>query len=50
MPGHPRIYVGLYVDDLIYFSAIELVEAEFEQRIKEDQNMLFDSEGESKIF
>ena len=37
MPGHPPIYVGLYVDDFIYFSARELVKTEFERRIKDDQ-------------
>ena len=50
MPGHPTIYVGLYVDDFIYFSASELVKTEFERRIKDDQKMLVDFEGEPKMF
>ena len=50
MPGHPPIYGGLYVDDFIYFSASKLVETEFERRIKEDQNMLVDFEGDLKMF
>ena len=25
MPGHPPIYVGLYIDEFIYFSASEFV-------------------------
>ena len=50
IPGHPYIYVGLYVYDFIYFSASELVETEFERRIKEYQNMLVEFEGEPKKF
>ena len=50
MPGHQPIYVGLYVDDFIYFSARELVETEFDRHIKEDQKMLVDFEGEPKKF
>ena len=42
MPRHPHIYVGLYVDNFIYFSVCKLVETEFERRIKDDQNMLVD--------
>ena len=45
MPGHQPIYVGLYVDDFIYFSASELVETEFDRHIKEYQKMLVDFEG-----
>ena len=41
---------GIYVDDFIYFSASELVETEFDQRIKDDRNMLVDFEGEPKMF
>ena len=44
------IYVDLYFDDFIYFSASYLVETEFERRIKEDQNVLVDFEGETKKF
>ena len=45
MPGHPPIYVGLYVDEFIYFSASELAKTEFERRIKDDQKIPVDFEG-----
>ena len=32
IPGHPPIYIGLYVDDLIYFSESNAVEKVFEKR------------------
>ena len=32
IPGQPLIYVGLYVDDIIYFSSSKQVEKEFETR------------------
>ena len=48
MPGHPPIYLGLYVDDFIYFSASGLVNKEFEQRIKDDQKVLVDFEVNQK--
>ena len=50
IPGHPPIYVGLYVDGFIYFSASELVKTEFELCIKDDQKMLVYFEGETKNF
>ena len=50
MTGHPPIYVGLYIDDLIYFSASELAKTEFERRIKDDQKIPVDFEGEPKKF
>ena len=50
VPDHPHIYVGLYVDDFIYFSESELAETEFERRIKYNQNMLVDFKGEPKKF
>ena len=50
MSIHLPIYVGLYVDDFVYFSAGKLVKTEFEWRIKEDQKKLADFEGEPKIF
>jgi len=31
IPGHPPIYVGIYVDDIIYFSPNDEVEKKFEQ-------------------
>jgi hypothetical protein len=30
LPGHPPIYVGIYVDDIIYFSSSNAVEQQFE--------------------
>ncbi len=30
LPGHPPIYVGIYVDDIIYFSPSDAVEKQFE--------------------
>ena len=48
MPGLPPIYLGLYVDDFIYFSASELVKTEFEGCIKDDQKMIVDFEVEPK--
>ena len=37
MPGHPPIYVGLYVDEFIYISESKVVKKEFERRIKDDK-------------
>jgi hypothetical protein len=31
IPGEPPIYIGVYVDDLIYFSSSDLVEQKFEE-------------------
>ena len=50
MPGHPPIYMGLYVDDFIYFSASNVVKTEFERRIKDDQEIIVDFEGERTTF
>ena len=50
MTGHPPIYVGLYIDDLIYFSAGEQAKMEFQRRIKDDQKIPVDFEGEPKKF
>jgi hypothetical protein len=33
VPGEPPIYVGIYVDDIIYFSASDLVEKKFEEKL-----------------
>jgi len=32
-PGEPPIYVGIYVNDIIYFSASDLVERTFEEKL-----------------
>ena len=48
MPGHPPIYVGLYIDDFMYFSASKLVKTEFERHIKDDQKLLVDFEVNPK--
>lgn len=34
IPGHPPIYVGLYVDNFIYYSKPDKVEEWFEQNLK----------------
>ena len=33
VPGEPPIYVGIYVDDIIYFSASDTVEKKFEEHL-----------------
>jgi hypothetical protein len=33
IPGQPPIYVGIYVDDIIYFSVSDAVEKEFETKL-----------------
>jgi hypothetical protein len=33
VPGEPPIFVGIYVDDIIYFSASDLVERKFEENL-----------------
>jgi hypothetical protein len=39
--GHPPIYVGIYVDDIIYFSADDNVEREFEKQLSTIGNVEF---------
>ena len=41
IPGKPPIYLGLYVDDFIFFSRDKTVEKEFEKRIKATTNVDF---------
>jgi hypothetical protein len=48
--GGPIIYVGLYVDDFIYFSTDEETEKEFERRITEDTPLNCTFEGPVKHF
>mmetsp|Transcript_14765 Transcript_14765/g.21090 ORF Transcript_14765/g.21090 Transcript_14765/m.21090 type:complete len:85 (+) Transcript_14765:1301-1555(+) len=31
LPNHPPLYLGLYIDDFVYFSESPAVEKEFEQ-------------------
>ncbi len=33
IPGEPPIYIGIYVDDIIYFSASDHVECKFEESL-----------------
>ncbi|MFN9979303.1 MAG: hypothetical protein ACK53Y_05295, partial [bacterium] len=33
VPGGPPIFVGIYVDDIIYFSASDSVEKVFEEKL-----------------
>ena len=39
LPGKPPIYLGLYVDDFIYFSTDKDVQTHFEKKIKERTNV-----------
>lgn len=39
--GHPPIYVGIYVDDIIYFSQDDQVEREFEKQLSSIGNIDF---------
>jgi len=39
--GHPPIYIGIYVDDIIYFSASDQVEKEFEKQLSTIGNVDF---------
>jgi len=41
IPGKPTLYLGLYVDDFIFFSTDKEVEKEFERRLKEKTNVDF---------
>ena len=41
LPNHPPIYVGLFVDDIIYFSKDPLVEQYFEQTLQQDLEVKF---------
>ena len=50
LKGEPPIYMGLFVDDCIYFSESDAVEAEFERRMKEDTTLGIDFDGPIKHF
>jgi len=41
IPGKPPLYLGLYVDDFIYFSTDDEVEKEFESLLKQQTNVDF---------
>jgi hypothetical protein len=41
IPGHPPIYVGIYVDDIIYFSTDDAVEKHFETLLSSLGNVDF---------
>ena len=43
--GEPPLYLGLYVDDFIYFSESTLVEEELQKRIENDTPLSVDFEG-----
>eukprot|EP00957_Ditylum_brightwellii_P154334 11744661-Ditylum_brightwellii.AAC.1 len=40
LPNQPPIYIGLYVDDFIYFSQSDEVDTVFEHHLKHDMQML----------
>jgi len=41
IPGQPPVYVSIYVDDIIYFSASDSVEREFEKQLSSIGNVDF---------
>eukprot|EP00957_Ditylum_brightwellii_P150773 11480024-Ditylum_brightwellii.AAC.1 len=47
LPDQPPIYIGLYVDDFIYFSQSDEVEKVFEHRLKHDMKMIVEFTGGS---
>jgi len=46
IPGQPPIYLGIYVDDIVYFSASDDVERFFEQALKQKINVDFMGDAE----
>ena len=44
LKGHPPIYVGLYVDDFIFFSASDKVEEAFQQKFGAEVKTTFDGD------
>ena len=41
LPGRPKLYLGLYVDDFIYFSTDPKVEAAFESKLEQQTSLSF---------
>ena len=41
LPNHPPLYIGLYVDDIIYFSSDTLVEQAFETELRKHLDVKF---------
>ena len=41
IPNRPPLYLGLYVDDFVFFSEDEMVEKQFEQQLKSKTNVDF---------
>jgi len=41
IPGKPPLYLGLYVDDFVYFSKCDEVEKHFESKLKEETKVDF---------
>ena len=50
VPGRPPLYVGLYVDDFLYFSEDPEVEATFEHGLSHDLNMGVDFDHDPQHF
>jgi len=46
IPGQPPLYLGIYVDDIVYFSASDDVERYFEQALKQKINVDFMGDAE----
>ena len=42
--GHPPLYVGLYIDDFIYFSSSDFVEEQFEQKFGSQVTTTFEGD------
>eukprot|EP00957_Ditylum_brightwellii_P133577 10184730-Ditylum_brightwellii.AAC.1 len=50
IPNAPLIYIGLYVDDFLYFSESTELEQAFKQWLKEEQNMFVDFDKDPVFF
>eukprot|EP00957_Ditylum_brightwellii_P190400 14493742-Ditylum_brightwellii.AAC.1 len=50
LSDQPPIYIGLYVDDFIYFSQSPKVESVFKHRLKNDMKMLVEFTSEPTHF
>ena len=46
IPGQPPLYLGIYVDDIVYFSASDEVERYFEIALKAKINVDFMGDAE----
>ena len=42
IPGHPPLYLGIYVDDFAFFSASDEVEDAFRQKLNKKYTVSYD--------